>query len=253
MNKILKKTLLSRFILISFIGLMSFSLHANEKYTAKRFLFIMRRNHPVNTWGILKGTVSQRRRGSSAVNYPIRLGIRFTDTRQLAQIVIDNNEKYTIGQPYTESPPSIIVNHSNYMYKLAELGLRPDDITMTFIYWKFEKELKNQSVSGENCRVFELINPKTKEKVIVYVSSAYFAPLKAEWIKSNETKPYRTLLVKAFDKDNDLWAPSEFTVSGPGWRTRVDFDKIDLGYVKNGIPKDLFMKNTLKKFSMSKD
>ncbi|MCP4177410.1 MAG: hypothetical protein GY756_06570 [bacterium] len=247
MNKTSKNIVLNKLLLICFIGLLSFSLHANEKYTAKRFLFIMRRNHPVNTWGILKGEISQRRRGAELVSYPIRLGIRFTDTRVLAQIVIDNNEKYTIGQPYTESPATLLVDDKNGMYKLAEMGLRPDDITMTFIYWKFEKELKEQSVGGETCRVFKLINPKTKETVIVYASAAYFAPLKAEWIKKNETKPYRTLAVKAFEKDNDLWVPSEFTVSGPGWRTRVEFNKIKLGYVKNGIAKDLFIKDTIKK------
>jgi hypothetical protein len=250
MNKTDKNILFRKLVMICFIGLFSFSLHANEKYTAKRFLFIMRRNHPVNTWGVLKGEISQRRRTSSSitkVSYPIRLGIRFTDTRLLAQIVVDNKETYTIGQPYTESSPSLIVDNQNTMYKLADLGLRPDDITMTFIYWKFVKELKNESVSGESCRVFKLINPKTKETVIIYVSSSYFFTLKAEWIKPNKIKPYRTLNVKAFEKVKDLWTPSEFTISGPGWRTKVNFDKINLGYVKNKIPKDLFTKSTASK------
>lgn len=230
--------ILSFFLSLNLIGKESCSS------SSLKFLGMVRRNHPVDTWGMMSGEVSHRRKGESTKTTLIKLGIRFTDTMVFAKIVIgkgNREESYVVGQPYNGDVPSIITSaDSQDLSELANYGLKPEDITMAFLYWKFEKELEKTTLKGMDCRVLLLSNPETKEQVKAYVTSDYYYPMKAEWIKPEEEKAYRTYYINSFTKDNNLWAPSSFYLCGPGWRTNVEFDKVNLGFVKNGLPKDLF-------------
>ncbi|HBM17501.1 MAG TPA: hypothetical protein DD381_14325 [Lentisphaeria bacterium] len=211
--------------------------------TSQQFLEQVRKNHPVDTWGLLQGEVSHKRKGSETITSPIRFAIRFTPSRMLAKITIDKNESYTVGQPYSEIQPSVIADESSLaIANLANFGLKPEDLTMTFLYWKFIEELESTNVQGIDCRVFLLQNPETKEEVKVYIGSSYFYPIEIVWLKPGETSPYRTCFINSFKEVDNLWTPDSFTLKGPGWRTNVDFasDKIQLGYIKDGVPKDLF-------------
>ena len=217
-----------------------------KKYSSQEFLNITRRARPTKTWAILMGSVSNKRRGLSTINKAdIKVGMRFANTRMLSKITIkekDLIESYTVGQPYDGTPASIIASNDekNDIALLGDFGLRPEDLTMTFLYWKFKKELKNVSVKGFDCRVFELINPETKEIVKVYISSEYFYPIKVEWLKTGQKTPYRNVVISSFETKGNLGAPSELNLYGPGWRTKVDFSKIRLDHTKDGIPKDIF-------------
>ena len=219
-----------------------------NKYTSEQFLNITRNVHPVKTWAILIGTVSNKRRGiSSTREADIKVGMRFTNTRILAKITIkeakeDLTESYTVGQPYNGQPTSVLAskNNENDISLLGEFGLRSEDLTMTFLYWKLEKEFKNESVKGFDCRVLGLTNPETKEFVKVFISSKYYCPIKVEWFKSNLKEVYRNVVVTSFKTKGNLGAPNELNLYGPGWRTKIDFDKTRLGYTKDGIPKDIF-------------
>jgi hypothetical protein len=241
---------LTLLLLISIISPVS---AGNEnKYTPEKFLNIARNAHPVKTWAVLIGTVSNRRRGtSSTYKAVIKVGMRFTNTRILAKITIremneDLTESYTVGQPYNGQPTSVLTSESNEndIALLGEFGLRPEDLTMTFLYWDLEKEFKNEPVKGFNCRVLGLVNPETKEFVKVFISSKYYYPIKVKWFKPNQKKAYRNVVISSFETDGSLGAPSELNLYGPGWRTKVDFDKIRLGYAKDGIPKDIFTEDS---------
>ena len=61
-----------------------------------------------------------------------------------------------------------------------------------------------------------------------------------EWRKIDKTEPYRTLEVVSFQKIKDFWLIDAIMFYGPGWRTKIDFKKVDAGLVKNGTPKNLF-------------
>lgn len=237
------------------------SILANEtpktkRYTAQQFLNITRRARPTKTWAVLIGTVSNKRRGVSSISRAnIKLGMRFTNARILAKITIKNKkgdlaESYTVGQPYDGSQASIIAlsDKQDDLDLLGNFGLRPEDLTMTFLFWKLKQELKNESVKGFNCRVFELTNPKANEMVKVFISSKYFYPIKVEWFKPKQKTPYRNVVISSFETKGKLGAPSELDLYGPGWRTKVDFSNIRLGFseikkgkkVQNNIPKDIF-------------
>lgn len=217
--------------------------NAEEQISSQQFLDKARRNHPVDTWGILEGEVSHKRRGSETITAPIKFAVRFTPSRVLAKITINKDETYTVGQPYSETQPSVIADEGSLaLSSLANYGLRPEDLTMTFLYWKFKEELKPTSVKGMDCRVFLLENPETKEEVKVYIGANYFYPIEIEWFRPEEKVAYRTCMINSFKETNKLWTPDSFTLTGPGWRTNVDFGsaKIRLGFVSEGVPKDLF-------------
>lgn len=233
-----------------FVLILSFFLSINligEESTSPsslKFLDLVRRNHPVDTWAMMSGEVSHKRKESSTITTPIKLSIRFTDTRGLTKITIGEGgkeESYTVGQPYNGDAPSVITSaKSHNSFDLANYGLKPEDLTMAFLYWKFEKEIDKTILNGMDCRVLLLSNLDTKEQVKVYITSDYYYPMKAEWIKSGEKDAYRTYSIDAFTKVGKLWAPNSFHLYGPGWRTNVEFDKVNLGFVKDGLPKGLF-------------
>jgi len=234
-----------RLFVVSVILIFSIAIPVIAKQSTKQFLTITRNNHPEKTWAILIGTVSNRRRGISSINSAnLKVGMRFTNSRVLTKITIKEElegiiESYMVGQPYNGQPASILSSDKN-MFLLGEFGLRPEDLTMTFLYWDIKKEFKNESVKGFACRVIGLINPKTKEFVKVYISTKYYKPIKVEWFKANQTDAYRNVIVTSFETKGSLGAPSKFILYGPGWRTKIDFDKIKLGYTKDGIPKNIF-------------
>ena len=227
------------------------------EYTSEQFLNIARRAHPEKTWAVLIGSVSNKRRGVPITHKAdIKVGMRFTNSRIMAKVSIkeiNENlvESYTVGQPYNGQSASILASEDNEndISLLGEFGLRPEDLTMTFLYWNLEKEYNKESVKGFNCRVLELINPKTEESVKVYISTKYFAPIKVEWFKPNQKKssPYRNVIISSFETKGNLGAPSILNIYGPGWRTKVDFSNIRMGYAKDGIPKDIFTNNFLTK------
>lgn len=209
----------------------------------------MARRPPVNEcWVKLNGRAVHKRSGASVVQAPLCLGIRFTPERTLAQIVAGNEESYFVGQAYSGTAKSTsIINEIQRDKKesiLADFGLRPDDLTLSFLYWDFQKELKMEDIKGYECRVFHLNSPDKNESAIVYISTEYFFPLRVEWYKnkSAEKKPYRTLEISSFKKENDFWVVSSLLLYGSGWKTKIDFSESSIGYAKDGIPMDLFKK-----------
>ncbi|MCX6985459.1 MAG: hypothetical protein NT118_12030 [Lentisphaerae bacterium] len=221
------------------------------KLDAAEFLKIARRPPIEESWAKMQGEISHKRGTADTVKYPIYLGIRFTPERTLAQVVANKNEFYTIGQAYSDKPESttIIVNRPEKDKSvLADCGIRPEDLTLSFLYWSFQKELKNAEIKGYPCRVFQLLSPDKKESTTVYISSQYFFPLKVEWFKiSNGTeppKPDRTLEIKSFKKspNESFWIVDTLEVYGPGFRTKIDFPESSADYSKNGVPPELFQK-----------
>lgn len=221
------------------------------KLDAADFLKIARRPPLEESWAKMQGEISHKRGTADTVKYPIYLGIRFTPERTLAQVVANKNEFYNIGQAYSDNPEntSIIVNRPDKDKSvLADCGIRPEDLTLSFMYWSFQKELKSEDVIGTPCRIFELLSPNKKESATVYISSQYFLPLKVEWFKVSNRKepiePDRTLEIKAFKKDpsEKFYLVYTLGVYGPGFRTKIDFPEASAGYSKNGVPPELFQK-----------
>lgn len=240
--------LLILFCLLS-TAVLSADAQATEAGELSASDFIYQVRHPAarESWSAMDGEVQHLRRGAEMITAPLYLGMLFSPERTLAQIIIDGKQGYTVGQTYgAGNGETSVIPMSKKPYAeplLPKFGLRPQDLTMTFLYWNLVREMPSESVKGSDCRVFELKSPDCKELVKVYISRKYFFPLKAEWFDSDaraESAPVRTLEVASFKKQDDFWLVNKLTLYGPGWRTKVNFDKTSVGYPENGIPTTIF-------------
>lgn len=232
------------------IGLTAFAGRSDagvKELDSAKFLQVVRRPPGRECWAKMNGTAWHRRRGQKMSEASLFLGILFTPQRTLAQIVIGGKQGYYVGQKYApgcELTSIIPLRKGGYKQSLlADFGLRPEDLTMTFIFWDFVRELPRESIKGQECRVFLLRSPeKAKQELVrVFISARYFFPLKVEWVKGEASKAYRYLEVTSFRKENDFWLVSSMNLYGPGWRTRIKFSDTDAGF-KDKLPKDLFKK-----------
>ncbi len=212
--------------------------------TKEQFLEIVRHPPGRETWAKMDGDLVHRRKGSDDVEAPLHLGMLFTPARTIAQVTVKGSETYNVGQSYDASSPDAATVSMSSGPKdggkplLSEIGLRPQDLTMGFLFWNAKDELPGASVKGQDCRVF-LLEGKG-ESARAYISAEYFFPLKVEWLKPGESAPYRTLEVDSFKKESDFWIVSSLILYGPGWKTKIEFSKTAAGFSKDGIPNDLF-------------
>lgn len=216
-----------------------------DKLDSRNFL-LKARNPDNRTWCSMDGMVIHQKSGSSTVKAPLYLGIAFNQDRMLAQVVIDNKEGYTLGQTYDGNDGTSIIplNKTGYPKSmLSEFGLRAQDLSMSFLYWNFEKELERDSVKGTECRVFILKDQGSSEIAKVYINSRYCFPMKVEWFKDKYVEgadPYRTLEAASFKQEKGFWLVNKLKIYGPGWRTNVDFENSDVGLTADSMPKSLF-------------
>ena len=172
-----------------------------------------------STYAKLHGTVQHRRSGKTAMAIPLYLGLIIQPERTTGQ------EGYLLGQSRSASGSSVIP-----MQKSTELldnvGVMASDLTLSFLFDRVTGEDENATVSGlVSCRVILFTNDKTKEQSRVYISKQHFFPLKAEFFKPGENRPWRVLEIDGFAEKNSLYYASRMRVEGPGWRTRILFDE----------------------------
>jgi hypothetical protein len=215
--------------------------------SSEDFLKVVRNPPGRESWAKMDGLLTHRRRGAEDVEAKMHLGLLFTPARTVAQMNVDGGETYNVGQAYEASPDSTVVAMTSPPKSgkplRAQIGVRPQDITMTFLFWKALPELPRDSVKGQDCRVFDFESPDKSEIARAYISAEYCFPLKTEWFKAGEKKPYRTLEVDSFKKENDFWLVGSLLLYGPGWKTKIEFENTSAGFSKDGVPKDLFFES----------
>jgi len=105
------------------------------------FLEMVRRPPGRECWARMTGTATHLRSGGKPEEVPLSLAILFTPERTLAQVVINGTQGYLVGQKYGpgQDMTSIIpLDRDGYKDPiLAKFGLRPEDLTMSFIFWRF--------------------------------------------------------------------------------------------------------------------
>lgn len=239
---------MGRIFLIISCCLMTMVLLAEKKISSLEFLALARRPNSVDTFAMLSGTLQHRREGSAAVTMPIYFGIIIQKERSTGQLIFDNKEGYLLGQSKKKGGSSVIP-----MQKGTDLidstGVRASDLTLDFLFHDFVREDEEETIGGfVPCRVMVLSAPDKKEFVRVFLSKSHYFPLRAEFLKPGEKKPWRILETGGFTQKNDLYYIRRVRVEGPGWRTRIEFKEAELGlFDPKAAPGNLIRKISVKK------
>lgn len=220
---------------------------AAAKVSSEEFLYRVRHPAGRKRWAIMDGEVIHRRRGKDTVKAVLYLSFLFNTDRTLAQVVINKKQGYMLGQAFVRGRDGSTIIPINKATKekpvLGNFGLRPQDLTMTFLYWKFVKEFPEESTKMFNCRVFKLKSFDGKETAKVWISKKYYFPLKVQWTRIPDKAPFRNLEVNSFKRLGKYYAVKRLELYGPGWRTKINFTKTEIGTPKQGVvPKNLFLK-----------
>lgn len=217
----------------------------SDKLGSMEFLEMVRRPRGLETWGRLSGRIDHARSDGRKGTAAVYLATLFAADRMMAQVIVDERQGYLIGQNFdgAESGTSVTPLHQNPGKDgdlLGEFGLRAEDLTMSFIYWDFVRELERETITFRTCRVFLL--RKNDEYVRLSVNADYLFPMKVSWYKGKfdeKSVPYRTLEATKFKEVNKLWLITRLQLEGPGWRTRVDFTEAAAGR-RDDLPDNLF-------------
>ncbi len=231
------------FLLVILIGISLWAVGAEEAWTEAdtRNLVESVRHPPIaECWAVMKGVVNHKADGKSTVKLPIQMRARFSPDRSLAQLIFNRDEYYLIGQNFEEGAEGTSVIAQQEAVEgataLRDVGIRPSDITLSFLYWDFVAERGAERFKGQNCRILEFVHPDAAESVHVWVSIKQGFPLMVKWFRNNEQEPYRQLQITGLKKVHDIWVVSEARVSNPGWRTQIDFKEIELEQVSAEAP-----------------
>ena len=219
----------------------------DDEMAIDTFLAYMRQPPIELSWGIFEGTVSHKRDGKRQKKVSVELRARFSSERVSAQLIFNDDQVYMIGQNFLDGLEGTTIHEQRAAQPgavtLADRGIRPSDLTLSFLYWDFVEELDRERFGGRVCRVVRLRNPQVDETVKIWVSRKYIFPMAVEWFSGEREKPYRRLEFKDLKKINDIYVIDRIAISNAGWRTIVQFKKIQLAKFNDSpVPDDLFRK-----------
>jgi hypothetical protein len=207
---------------------------------AEQFLAEVRRPFRQDAWGEITGRLTHvagdvRQKGT------VRIRLTFAPDSMHAQVVVNEINVYAYEQTYGhDGKPKTVLDmpEKEEPPGLADYGVQPEDVTFSFIYWQFVRELDRESLHRRDCRVFVLKHPGEDKGVVhVWFDSERGFPLQAQWFRAGEEEPWRMLELKGAKKfAEDLWFVKEMRLEGDGWKTQVRFDHAEINPVDKAAP-----------------
>ncbi|MCQ2378795.1 MAG: hypothetical protein MJ016_06235, partial [Victivallaceae bacterium] len=208
--------------------------------TLDAFLDRARRGGAASTYAELDGTLLHRRRGSDALEMPIYFGVIVRPRKTSGQLILDGREGFLVGQS-RENGASSSVPQSASTELFDRVGLQISDLTLGFVYYPVLKEEAPQTIGGfVPCRMIRFSVPERPgESVCVAFAREEAFPLRAEFFRAGENEPFRRVEVSGFARKNGLYYARRILTEGPGWRTRIDFDRAEVGEFSPDAPRNV--------------
>jgi hypothetical protein len=209
-----------------------------DDLSAEQFLAVARRPFLQDAWAELEGKVQHKGPGGM-VQAPLRLAVLMHRDYLRAQFTLDGTDVYNVTQSYAgtgianvqvEQPGEIRAA------SLADLGVRVEDITFSFLYWELVGEEDPRRVRGHRCRVMTLRNPQTYGHVVACLSAKYVGPLRVEYYPPGAKEPARTLEFTDFKREGELYYVKTAQLRGDGWKTQVKFARAELALSQDTPP-----------------
>lgn len=220
-----------------------------EDVPAENFMAAVRHAFASPVWGEFSGRVQHRSpRARISTDLQVRLQMEppefirvklWLHRRQsVYNMTWENSRNLILSEPVVEVETKV----EEPDVTLAELGMRIQDLSFTFLYWPVVKEEAVENVRGRQARVFILENPDTEKRMRIWIWAEHLAPVKFQWLKEDGESVERTLEVSAFESRRGVWYFKSFVISkGEGWGTRVLFSDASLyDSERTEPPSDLF-------------
>ena len=195
------------------------------------FLREIRKPLRTDAWGEFTGSILNkgqgRRRGT------LRVRITFTSESMFTQIVLNDVNVYSLEQKHGSGDKATTAKlelpEKETEPGLFEFGVRPEDMSFSFIYWDFLEEMPREKKRMSECRVFRLAAPDKSGTVDVWFHASHGFPLEARWYRNGEKEAWRKLELKGAKRHaNGLWFVKEMRLEGKDWKTQVTFDHVEL-------------------------
>jgi outer membrane lipoprotein-sorting protein len=241
---------ISKIFLLLLALFCSFVVIGKDKEESIQALLTRARNpEVVASFAKLDGQLQHRRSGQDVQSYNFYFGVIIQKDRATGQIVINDNEAYIMSQNRASANSSVIAQQKSSNL-LNYTGVRASDLTLSFLFYDFVKEVGQERIGAIiDCKVVLLQAKDKSEQVKVWLSTEYAFPMKAEFYKQSkdktfETTPFRILEPGGFTSKEKLYYCRRFIISGPGWKTRIEFDpaKVEVGLFDSKNPVNVIRK-----------
>lgn len=215
----------------------------------EKFLELARKPFLDTLWCRFDGTAEFKGEGGRK-KVPLRLALRLGASALRAELALKDAQTAKILQVYKPdgSLPDVKLELSAVkpeQLTLEKMGLQPDDLTFCFLYWTFVRELPEESVYMQKCRVLELEHPQTKARTQVWMLKECAFPMAVYWFRNGEKEAWRCFkFAKSFKHHGDFTFPTEMRLSGlaePTWEAKVTFKDAEIARPsEKPEPADLF-------------
>ena len=215
---------------------------------SESFLKAARKNLLGNCWIKLDGQINITRDGARVRPMILKCAAQLIPNKITFKATIQKSQSFKVEHIFGKKHDTkILENTLGKDNGFKQVGLKPSDLSLAFMYWDFIKEYPNESLGVVNqfkCRVYLLGNPDGGEYVKVWLSTKFKAPFQVEWYDKNtlkEKKPLQTLVFDDFAEKNKVWIPLEINVTNKKGTLQVKFDikKVDAAFSRT-VPKDLY-------------
>lgn len=213
--------------------------------TAEQFLQLARNLPVTESWARLRGTMIHKTGPTGPQKRALSLNIHIQPRRIVSQLRIDNGAPIKIEHAGAYGALTVTsAGERDGKAELAAVGIEPEDLTLSFLHWDFQRERDGASVRGQACRVLELRKPESGDSVQAFIAKKFFFPLRVLWFRPGESSPARTVEFTGFRKVNEFWIVSECKIAGPMGRSIVKFPDVTVEEVTpdRPLPADLFVK-----------
>lgn len=216
---------------------------------SEAFMAMVRNPQSDSYWAILTGDIRYKPDGGKFSATPVSVRLRMTAAELRAQILFNEAERYLVVQAFgDDATPAVVTAEQppvDGQLTLADVGIRPADLAMSFLHWQLLRELPGERVRTVPCRVVDLAQPGGSEIARAWIAEDFLAPLAVEWRRADDAEPHRKLAFKGSQKVNGVMLTKQVDLNNESGKTSVRFENLQAGFIRSDKPEpnDLFAKN----------
>jgi hypothetical protein len=210
------------------------------------FLEACRKQLLGNCWIKLDGQINVKKKDGVRLRpMALKCAAQLVPNKITFKATIQKNQSFKVEHTFGDKHDTkVLENTLGENSGFDQVGLKPTDLSLAFMYWNYIKEYKKDGLGVINqykCRVLLLGNPDGSELVKVWLSEKYLAPLQVKWYKDLKKDPLQVLNFESFEEKNKVWVPLHIKITNTKGDLQVTFkkEKIEAAF-SSVVPKDLY-------------